>query len=186
MAQVTVTPDEWHYVAFDSGRIATVADKLLGEIGLDVDLVIEVDETTPMGRVSTTSLEPLTVSVESGAFEDAKRPRQLSEQAVADVLGRLLHRCSDRLDPGFGEPPADTDLTLQQSTAWDAYAVGRCARLGYPVQRQRRLYHFRNRHGFNDVADLAFARLWDGEGLTWADIEAVCAETEAAKVATVG
>ncbi len=185
MGQVTVTPEEWHYVAFDSGRIATVADKLLGEIGLDVDLTIEVDETTPMGRVSTTSFDPLAVSVESGAFEDAKRPRQLSEQAVADVLGRLLHRCRDRLDPGFGEPPADGELTLQQSTAWDAYAVGRCARLGYPVQRQRRLYHFRNRHGFNDVADRAFARLWDGEGLTWADIEAVCAETDAAKVATV-
>lgn len=186
MAQVTVTPEEWHYVAFDSGRIAAVAGKLLGEVGLDVDLVVEVDETTPMGRVATTSLDPLAVSVESGAFEDAKRPRQLSEQAVADVLGRILHRCRDRLDPAFGGPPPDAELTLQQSTAWDAYAVGRCARLGYPVQRQRRLYHFRNRHGFTDVADAAFARLWDAEGLTWTDIEAVCAETAAAKVANAG
>lgn len=186
MAAVTVTPDEWQYVAFDSARIAAVAEKLLGEIGLDVDLTIEVDETTPMGRVATSSLEPLVIAVESGAFEDAKRPRQLSEQAVADVLGRLLHRCRDRLDPAFGDPPPDADLTLKQSTAWDAYAVGRCARLGYPVQRQRRLYHFRNRHGFNDVADAAFARLWDAEGLTWSDIQAVCDETEAATSASVG
>lgn len=186
MAHVTVTPDEWQYVAFDSARIAAVAEKLLGEIGLDVDLKVEVDETTPMGRVSTTSLQPLVVAVESGAFEDAKRPRQLSEQAVADVLGRLLHRCRDRLDPAFGDPPPDAALTLQQSTAWDAYAVGRCARLGYPVQRQRRLYHFRNRHGFNDVADRAFARLWDAEGVVWADIQAVCEETDAARSATVG
>lgn len=186
MAHVTVTPDEWQYVAFESVRIAAVAEKLLGELGLDVDLKIEVDETTPMGRVSTTSLQPLVVAVESGAFEDAKRPRQLSEQAVADVLGRLLHRCKDRLDPAFGAPPPDAALTLQQSTAWDAYAVGRCARLGYPVQRQRRLYHFRNRHGFNDVADQAFARLWDAEGLAWADIQAVCEETDAARSATVG
>ena len=186
MAQVTVTPDEWQYVAFDSGRIAAVAEKLLGEIGLDVDLAIEVDETTPMGRVAVQSVKPLVISVESGAFEDAKRPRQLSEQAASDVLGRLLHRCRDRLDDDFGDPPPDGELTLQQSTAWDAYAVGRCARLGYPVQRQRRLYHFRNRHGFNDVADQAFVRLWEGEGLTWSDIEAVCAETDAARSATVG
>ena len=186
MAVVTVTPDEWQYVAFDGGRIVAVAEKLLGEVGLDVDLKIEVDETTPMGRVSTESLRPLVLAVESGAFEDAKRPRQLSEQAVADVLGRLLHRNKDRLDPSFGEPPPDAGLTLQQSTAWDAYAVGRCAKLGYPVQRQRRLYHFRNRHGFNDVADRAFARLWDAEGLTWADLQAVCDETDAAKAATVG
>ena len=185
MPAVTVTPDEWHYVAFDSPRIVAIAERLLGEVGLDVDLAIEVDETTPMGRVAMSSLRPLVISVESGAFEDAKRPRQLGEQAVTDVLGRLLHRCRDRLDPAFGEAPEDGELTLQQSTAWDAYAVGRCARLGYPVQRQRRLYHFRNRHGFNDVADEAFARLWDGDGLSWADIEAVCAETDAARAASV-
>ena len=105
---------------------------------------------------------------------------------MTDVLGRLLHRCRDRLDPAFGEAPEDGELTLQQSTAWDAYAVGRCARLGYPVQRQRRLYHFRNRHGFNDVADQAFARLWEAQGLTWADIQAVCEETDAARSASVG
>ena len=186
MAVVTVIPDEWQYVAFESGRIAAVAAKLLGELGLDVDLTVEVDETTPMGRVSMTSLDPLVLAVESGAFEDAKRPRQLSEQAVADVLGRVLHRCKDRLDPAFGDPPADAELTLQQSTAWDAYAVGRCARLGYPVQRQRRLYHFRNRHGFSDTADQAFARLWGAEGLTWSDLQAVCDESDAARSAAVG
>lgn len=185
MADVTVTPTEWQFVAFDNDRIAAVAKKLLGEVGIDVDLTIEVDETTPMGRVAMASLDPLVLTVESGAFEDAKRPRQLSEQAVADVLGRLLHRCRDRLDDSFGSPPPDSELTLQQSTAWDAYAVGRCARLGYPVQRQRRLYHFRNRHGFNDVADQVFVRLWEGEGLTWDDMEAVCAETDAVRSATV-
>lgn len=185
MADVTVSPDEWHFVSFDGDRIAAVARTLLDELSLDVDLRIEVDETTPLGRAAVASLEPLVITAESGAFEDAKRPRQLSEQATADVLGRLLHRCRDRLDPAFGDPPPDADLTLQQTTAWDAYGVGRCARLGYAVQRQRRLYHFRNRHGFSDVADRAFTRLWEGEGLTWADIEAVCAETDAARSATV-
>jgi hypothetical protein len=55
--------------------------------------------------------------------------------------------------------------------AWQVYCVGRLGRLGHQVQRQRRLYHFRNRHGFTDAADEAFDRLWSGEGLTWADIE---------------
>ena len=81
------------------------------------------------------------------------------------------------LDAAFGEPPSDADLTLQQQTAWDAYAVGRAARAGLPTQKARRQYHFRNRHGFTDTADAVFARLWDAESLTWAEIEAACAES---------
>ena len=42
--------------------------------------------------------------------------------------------------------------------------MGRLERLGYDVRpRSRRLYHFRNRHGFTDVADNAFKRLWAAE-----------------------
>jgi hypothetical protein len=186
MGRVTVTPEQWRFVAFDGGRIAAVAERLLDEVGLDVDVRIEVDETTPLGRVQVASLDPLVITAESGGFEDLQRPRQLSEVAVADVLSRVLHRVRDRLDPAFGDPPADEDLTLQQSSAWDTYAVGRAARLGYPVQRQRRLYHFRNRHGFTDVADEAFAHLWGASGLTWADIEAVCERTKTERGATVG
>jgi hypothetical protein len=61
---------------------------------------------------------------------------------------------------------------LPQSVAWDAYCVGRLVRLGYTHydNRQRRLYHFRNRHGFSDAADEAFDRLWIGDGLSWSDI----------------
>jgi len=177
VTEVTVVPETYNLIEFDAGQIRAVAMKLMDEIGVPVALRIEVDETTPLGRAWTSSLEPLVLSVESGAFEDPKRPRHLSERSVADVLGRLLFRVKDRLDPSFGEVPADDDLSLPESTAWDAYAVGRLARLGYPAQRQRRLYHFRNRHGFSDVADAAFERLWTGEGLSWSDIQAVCAET---------
>lgn len=177
MASVTVTPAEWKFVFFDSAVITAIAEKLLGEIGLDRDVRIEVDESTPLGRASLSSLDPVTISAEGGAFEDAKRPRQMSESAVADVVGKWLLRAKDRLDPAFGEAPADGDLSLSQSTAWDTYCVGRMARLGYPVQRQRRLYHFRNRHGFSDIADEAFEQLWNADGLTWADIQAVCDRT---------
>ena len=183
MASVTVTPEEWKFVFFDGARITAVTEKLMGEIGLDTDVVIEVDETTPLGRAKVTSTDPVVLSVESGAFEDNKHPRHLSEQATADVIGKWLYRVRDRLDPAFGEPPADDDLSLAQTTAWDTYCVGRMARLGYPVQRQRRLYHFRNRHGFNDTADRVFERLWSSPAgsLGWADIAAACEETAAGR-----
>jgi hypothetical protein len=185
VVDVTVEPQEWTLVHFDSSRIAAVAADLIDRIGLDGPVRIEVDETTPLGRAWVESTDPIVVKALSGAFEDPKRPRQLSEAAVADVLGRLLFRVRDRLDPGFGDPPPDEELTLAQATAWDTYAVGRFARLGYPANRQRRLYHFRNRHGFSDVADAAFARLWEADGLTWDDLLAACEETEATRT-TVG
>jgi hypothetical protein len=181
VTEVTVTPESYNLIEFEDDEIRAVASKLMDQIGVEVPLRIDVDETTPLGRAWTSSLEPLVLTVESGAFEDPKRPRHLSERSVADVLGRLLFRVRDRLDPSFGEVPADDDLSLPESTAWDAYAVGRLARLGYPAQRQRRLYHFRNRHGFSDTADAAFERLWTGDGLSWADIQAVCEETAATR-----
>jgi hypothetical protein len=180
VTEVTVTPETYHLTEFDGDQIRAVASKLMDQIGVPIALRIEVDGTTPLGRAWMSSLEPLVLSVESGAFEDPKRPRHLSERSVADVLGRLLFRVKDRLDPSFGEVPADDDLSLPESTAWDAYAVGRLAQLGYPAQRQRRLYHFRNRHGFSDVADAAFERLWGADALTWSDLEAVRAEAAAA------
>jgi hypothetical protein len=187
VAKVEVTPQEFVMVKFDAARIAAVAGEVADKVGVPADAVlrIEVDEQEPLGRTTVTSLDPITITVEGGAFEDAKRPRQMSERGIVDVLGRLLFRVQDRIDPAFGDPPADEELTLQQATAWDAYAVGRAERAGLAVQRPRRLYHFRNRHGFSDVADAAFTRLWDADALTWAEIDAICAETAAAREAVV-
>jgi hypothetical protein len=181
---VIVTPETFTYVSFDASEIIDRTERLIDEIGLQVqgDIHVEVDETTPLSRAVVTSLEPITLSVESGALEDPKRPRQVSPHAVVDSVGRLLLRVRDRLDPAFGDPPTDAELTLPQAAAWDAYVMGRFQRLGYKAQRQRRLYHFRNRHGFTDAADTAFATLWDGEGLTWPEIDALSADAVAAKL----
>jgi hypothetical protein len=171
---VTVTPETFSLVSYDSAEIASIVTELIDAIGLPsgTDVRIEVDETTPLGRASVSSIDPLVIAVESGALEDPKRPRNLSRSGSADVLGRLLFRVRDRLDPAFGDPPEDKELTLPQSVAWDAYCVGRLVRLGFRHydNRQRRLYHFRNRHGFSDAADDAFDKLWTSDGLSWSDI----------------
>lgn len=183
MAKVTVTPEQFTMVLFDSAQIAAIAAGIADRVGLPAgaELRIEVDERTPLGRTGIASLDPITITAESGAFEDARHPRTLNPRGVEDVVGRLLFRVLDRLDPAFGDPPADDKLTLQQQVAWDTYCVGRCDRAGLATQKGRRLYHFRNRHGFTDAADAAFERLWSAEGLTWADIEAACERTAAAR-----
>jgi hypothetical protein len=177
---VEITPETFTMVFYDAAEIVATAERLLAEIGRpDLAVWLEVDETTPAGRARVESVDPVVLTVEGGAFEDPKRPRHLSPEGTADVLGRLLLRVRDRLDPAFGEPPADDDLDLALSVAWDCYCVGRLARAGHRSQRQRRLYHFRNRHGFTDAADAAFERLWHAEDLTWAEIEAISAEATA-------
>jgi hypothetical protein len=170
----------------------------------DLDLHVEVDEATPFGRSSTviagdTPGPPgisgdapappgisgdapappgggrrVEISVEGGAFEDPQNLRRLSEPGTRQVLGRLLFRILDRLDPSFGSPPPDPELTLEQHATWDTYAVGRYARLaGIDGGQARRRYAFRLRHGFTDVADRAFEQLWYGSGLSWADLESI-------------
>jgi len=184
---VTVHPEAFSLVQFDAGEIRALTERLAGEIGLPADLEvrIEVDETTPLGNARLASLDPVVLTLESGALEDAKAPRQLSPTGAADVLGRLLFEVRDRLDPRFADAPAASELTLPQASAWQAYCVGRLGRLGHKVQRQRRLYHFRNRHGFTDAADAAFDRLWRGEDLAWSDISAISADALSARAPAV-
>lgn len=161
-------------VDFDAGEIARIVGDVADRIGLPADqaLRVRVNERTPLGRARLAALSAaeIVLDVESGGFEDPLRPRRLSEGNVAATVGRLLMLAHDRLDPVFGDPPDDEALTLAESVAWDVYATGRLARLGYPSQEDRRRYHFRIRHGFTDAADAEFDRLWHGDGLTWADV----------------
>jgi hypothetical protein len=169
---VTVTPDSFTFVEFDAGAIARLTRKLVKAIDLPpkTDVLVEIDERVPLGRAVVASIDPLVLQVEGGALEDPKRPRQLSTESAADVIGRLLFRARDRLDPEFGDAPPDDALSLALTTAWDVHSTGRLVQLGYRSQRQRWLYAFRNRHGFTDAADDAFERLWTAPALTWTDI----------------
>jgi hypothetical protein len=182
MSKVTVAPEEFHLVEYDAAEIASIVSELADKVGLgDRAIQIEVDEKTPLGSSAVLSLDPITITVESGAFEDAKHLRHLSREGVEGVIGRHFMRAIDRLNPDFGTPPADDDLGIREYATWDVYAVARLERLGYPSQKPRRRYHFRIRHGFTDVADRVFDRLWTATDLTWADIQAASAEAMAAK-----
>lgn len=182
---VTVIPAEFRFVSYDAGLIRSVAATLADAIGLhDHRLVVEVDETTPLARLTLhlphsdagrPDADAIVVHAESGAFEDTRRPRHQSEAATANSLGRVLLRAHDRLAGGFGEAPSDDALTLAQVAAWDAYCVGRLQRLGVAVNQQRWRYNFRNRHGFSDHVDAAFDELWASDGLTWAEVDAISA-----------
>ena len=165
---VTVDPPAFSLVEFDAGRIAAVAAEVGALVGLpdDVAVEIEVDEKSPFGKTSSVvSGRSVTLSIEGGAFEDPQRLRQFSDAGARLALGRLLYRVVDRLDPAFGQPPADDELTTAEHAAWDAYSFGRYARrAGVDAGSDRRRYAFRIRHGFSDAADRAFDQLWDGSG----------------------
>lgn len=167
-----VLPAEFHYVAYDAGRIGEIASLVADGVGFgpDDEITIEVDERTFFGRSRVLSYEPLHIQFESGAFEDAKRPKRLSDSGTTETLGVALHRAFDRRRPDFGSAPPDEELSLAQRVAWDAWASGRCERRGWEVSKPRRHYHFRARHGFSDAADAAFEQIWSAESLTWAEL----------------
>jgi hypothetical protein len=170
---VAVTPATFNYVDFDPASIQRVGEQLVDALGIDRDVRIDVDESTPLARISVDVGDEIVVHADSGAFEDTRRPRQQSEVATATALGRVLHRAADRLHGGFGEAPPDAELSLAQLAAWESYCVGRIERLGVPVNQQRWRYNFRNRHGFSDGADAAFDQLWASDGLTWPQLLAI-------------
>jgi hypothetical protein len=175
---ITVDPPAFSIVHYDPERIAAVVTEVAGLVGLADDARIEVavDEQNPFGKTSSVvDGRSVTILVEGGAFEDPQRLRQFSEPNARLVLGRLLFRVADRLNPAFGDPPPDADLTPAEHAAWDAYSVGRYARrAGVDGGRGRRRYAFRIRHGFTDAADRAFDQLWTASDLTWSDLQEIC------------
>lgn len=175
---VAVAPDRFTLVAYDADRIADIARDLAHRLGLTNPLSIEVDETTPLSKMSasvdgTSSDATITLRLESGALEDTRNLTTFGEKRARLSLGRLLLRASDRLRDDFADAPPDIELTHAQNAAWNAYCGGRLERLGLePIQQQFR-YDFRNRFGFRDDVDTIFDRLWASADLGWHDLPGV-------------
>jgi hypothetical protein len=180
---VQVVPERFSLVQYDAAVIADLAASLLERLGMaDRALRIEVDETSLLGRLSVVLGDPIVIQVESGALEDLRIGRVLSEATTVLTLGRALLRARDRLYGTFGEAPADEDLTNAQIAAWEASCLGRLERAGLHPHQQRCRYNFRNRHGFTDIADETFDGLWSAERITWAELEQRSQRAIAAKL----
>lgn len=187
MARVSVAPQEFHFVRFDAARIAELAGQVADAVGFPAgdEVVIDIDERVPLGRVRLESVDPFRLRVEGAAFEDAKRLRQLSDDAVVDTVGRWLVRALDRRSPGFAGAPAEDEVPLPVSVAWTVSCAGRCEQAGYRPSAERWRYHFRNRHAFTDVSDACFDRLWSMPSPGWDDIVAASEEATASRAPVV-
>jgi hypothetical protein len=181
---VTVSPQEFTFVSFDAGTIETLLAGLLDRLGWDDRaLQVEINQASPVVRITAADGDPIVIQADSGAFEEPRRPRSLSEDNVVTNAGRVLLRLRDRSDGSFADAPGEDDLTLAQTAAWDTYSVGRIGRLGYHVHQPRWRYNFRNRHGFSDATDAAFDRIWGADRLTWAELMSI-SDGAAASVAS--
>ncbi|MEP1123338.1 MAG: hypothetical protein ABJH68_05540 [Ilumatobacter sp.] len=172
---VTVTPERFSLVAYDADRIVSIVRELAERVGVTNPIVVDVDERTPLSKMSaavdgSSSDATVRLRFESGALENTKALTTFGESRARLSIGRMLLRAADRLSGRFQDAPQDTELTNPQNAAWDAYCGGRLERLGLgPVEQQYR-YDFRNRFGFGDDTDAAFDRLWAADGLSWSDL----------------
>jgi hypothetical protein len=186
VSRVTVTPDPFTLIAYDASEIAAIAEDAAARVELpsNVPIHVEVDEElfAPLvGHMTDVVDGGIRVWLSGGNLEDNRRPRHFSAHQARRDLTIALFRGKDRLDDSFGDAPADAELTRGERAAWDVYAVARTRRAGIDVRRQALLYEFRLQHGFTDVADAAFERLWDAPSMTFAGIREICAQTGASE-----
>jgi len=182
---ITVQPDPFTLIAYDAQAIAAIIEDAAALVGIDpgVDIDLQVDEELfpPLvGHTSDVVGGRVKLWMSGGNLEDPKRPRNFSPEYSRRDLSIALLRAKDRLSEDFSAASADGSLSRGERAAWETYAVGRASRLGLPVRHQAQLYEFRLQHGFSDVADAAFERLWNAERMTWDGIREICKETGAA------
>lgn len=181
---VTVRPDPFTLIAYDAAEIAAIVREVAERVGLPAEVAIEVDVDEELfapivGHLSDVVDGVVKIWISGGNLEDSRKPRNFApEQARRDFTFALL-RAKDRLSPGFADAPDDAGLTRGERAAWDVSANGRAERLGITVRRPAQRYDYRLQHGFTDVADAAFERLWAADAITWAELRAVCTETGA-------
>jgi hypothetical protein len=190
VAKVTVSPDPFVLVEYDSGTLAALVEKVAGRVGVpdDVDIAIEVDEALPRPLIASyvdvidggDGVRGISIWCSGGNFEHPQYPRRFDDEGAEVHLATDLRRAADRLTEGFADAPPDGELTERQREAWDASAAARVARLGFDVREPLVRYHFRLANGFGDAVDAVYERLCSRDKLTWADLEAACAETAAA------
>lgn len=179
---ISVTPSTFSKVEYQLDQIVSVVEEVRSTIGalapgaglagLDVELVI--DEDQPTARMSVSSLDPIVFSLDSGALEDTRHPREFGVELASVSLASLFFEYLDRTSEAFGAPELGEPSDFADKIAWSVYAHTRVQRAGYRVHKPKHLYNFRNRHGFSDAADHSFEALWAGRDLTYAGVLGLC------------
>jgi hypothetical protein len=182
VSKITITPDPFTLVPYDVAEIRALLEDAaaIAEIPPGVDIVLNVDEElfAPLtGHMSDVVDGQVVLWISGGNFEDNKRPTHFSADQARVDLAVMMLRATDRLSDDFAAAPPDAQLARGERAAWDTYAAGRALRRGLAVRRPRQLYDFRLQHGFTDVADAAFDRCWNSDGITWEGIREICKET---------
>jgi hypothetical protein len=185
VTDISITPARFTLVPYDADEIRGLVEEgaALAGIPSNVEISLTVDEEllAPLnGHMTDVTDGKVVLWISGGNFEDNKRPTHFSADQARVDLAIMLLRAHDRLSDDFVDAPPDSQLTLGERAAWDAYAVGRAQRLGVDVRRPRQLYDFRLQHGFTDAADSAFERCWQAEHMTWDGIREICRETGSA------
>jgi hypothetical protein len=181
---ISVTPDPFTLIEYDPATIAAIIEDCAALVGIPstVDIALDVDEElfAPLvGHLSDVVDGKIVLWISGGNFEDNRQPRHFSEPQARRDLTLSLLRASDRLSDDFASAPPDKELKRAERAAWDTYANGRASRLGVQVRHQASLYEFRLQHGFTDVGDAAFERLWASDHMTWDGLREICKETGA-------
>ncbi len=170
---IAIRPQTFSKVDFDADLIHTLAQRALenvAELPDDLDVDVEIDESQATNRVKVVGLDPVALHVDGGALEHYKVPRTVGELESSITFTRLFLEVADRLSESFGAPDIDTELTHAHRMAWDVNLFGRVSRHGLRIHQPRYRYNFRNRHGFSDLADRTFDRLWSSDDLSFAAI----------------
>ncbi len=170
---IVVRPQTYTKVEFDSEHIHTLAQRALESVAAlpdDLDVKVNVGEDQATNRAWVSSVDPVTLEVDGGALENYKMPRSVGELESSITFTRLFLEVVDRLSTTFGAPPVGEELSHAQRMAWSVNLYGRTSRHGLHVHQPRYRYNFRNRHGFSDLADRNFDKLWSADELTWDEI----------------
>jgi hypothetical protein len=183
-SRVTITPAEFTLVPYPADEIVAIVEDVAATIGFptDVPIQLDVDEElfAPLvGHMSDVAGGRARVWISGANFEDKRAPRHFSAEQTRDDLTVALLRAKDRCSDDFAAAPGDGEISRAERAAWDVWAHGRAAKLGVKVREQALRYEFRLQHGFTDVADAAFDRLYAAATMTWDGIREVCRETGA-------
>ena len=69
MPEVSVTPESFEMVFYDSAVIGEVVAEVAERLGIDEAISLEIDEQSPLGRSKITSYDPIELWVDGGALE---------------------------------------------------------------------------------------------------------------------